>query len=437
LQDGSLLLQRAQECVLSFSETPAMRRLLLSACLVVLLAGTSPAATHTVSFTVSAGKHDRSNEPVCVPVKLPDDFLVPLRVNIEDDKGKLVAVGQVSRAGLATERDHKGSWELHFVLPSLKAGESLALKALLDPPDLTARPVAFHWLTKDGAPSDELYFGDRPVLRYEHAPLDESSAKAREATFKVYHHAYDPSGKLLLTKGVGGLFTHHRGLFYGFMKVTYDKQTVDIWHCKKETHQAHRAVERSAAGPVIGRHRVAIDWNGVGKKTFGREQRELTAWSLPGGTLIEFDSLLTPIEDDVKLDGDPQHAGFHFRASNEVDKKKKETVFIRPNGVGKPGVERNWPGDKKQVNLPWLAMSFVIGEKRYTAAYLDRPDNPKEARFSERTYGRFGSYFVTTVTKDRPLLVRYRVWLQEGQMTPDEVAARSRAFVEPVSVAVK
>ena len=82
-------------------------------------------------------------------------------------------------------------------------------------------------------------------------------------------------------------------------------------------------------------------------------------------------------------------------------------------------------------------MSFVVGGKRYTAAYLDRPTNPKEARFSERTYGRVGSYFVTTVTKEKPLVVAYRVWLQEGEMTPAEIAARSRAFVEPVTVTVK
>ena len=35
------------------------------------------------------------------------------------------------------------------------------------------------------------------------------------------------------------------------------------------------------------------------------------------------------------------------------------------------------------VNLPWNAMSFVPGGKRYAVACLDHPGNPKEARFSE------------------------------------------------------
>src|SRR5205807_770941 len=82
-----------------------------------------------------------------------------------------------------------------------------------------------------------------------------------------------------------------------------------------------------------------------------------------------------------------------------------ETIYIRPDGDGKPGETRNWPAQKDHVNLPWNAMSFVLGDQRYTTAYLDKPTNPKEARCSEREYGRFGSYFVYEVTKEKPLAV--------------------------------
>src|SRR5581483_12011042 len=124
-------------------------------------------------------------------------------------------------------------------------------------------------------------------------------------------------------------------------------------------------------------------WHGQGKERFAVEERELTVYNVPGGRLVEFAARLRPTDGPVKLDGDPQHAGFHFRADNEVaTKTNKETIFIRPDGVDKPGATRNWPQDKGHVNLPWNAMSFVLGGKRYTAAYLDRPDNPKEARYS-------------------------------------------------------
>ena len=92
---------------------------------------------------------------------------------------------------------------------------------------------------------------------------------------------------------------------------------------------------------------------------------------------------------------------------------------------------------KGPVNMPWNAMSFVLGEQRFTVGYLDKPTNPKEARFSEREYGRIGSYFEFEVTAKKPLEVNYRLWLQEGQMKPEEVAEKSSEFVSPVEVTVK
>jgi hypothetical protein len=39
--------------------------------------------------------------------------------------------------------------------------------------------------------------------------------------------------------------------------------------------------------------------------------------------------------------------------------------------------------------------------------------------------------------KDKPLTVRYRFWLQDGLMKPEEVSVLSTNFVEPVEVSVK
>jgi hypothetical protein len=195
------------------------------------------------------------------------------------------------------------------------------------------------------------------------------------------------------------------------------------------------------SGVLVGRHRVAIDWHGEKKEVFAREQRELAAYNLGSdgqGLLIDFSSRLTAVAGPVKLDGDPQHAGFQFRAAQEVaEKTKSQTYYVRPDGVGKPGQTRNWPGDKHQVNLPWKAMSFVVGGQRYTVAYLDHPANPKESRWSERDYGRFGCYFEYELTSEKPLEIRYRLWIQPGEMTVAEVARLSADFAEPVEVSVK
>ncbi len=118
-----------------------------------------------------------------------------------------------------------------------------------------------------------------------------------------------------------------------------------------------------------------------------------------------------------------------------MEKNTKETFFIRPDGKGKPGVEKNWlPKGGGPVNLPWNAMSFVLDGQRYTVVYLDSPDNPKEARQSERCYGRIGTYFVYDLTKEKPLKVHYRLWFQTGEPTMEDCQALSQAFVQPIAL---
>ncbi len=390
-----------------------------------------------LQLTVFAGKHDRLNTPARVSITLPASMDEVRSVVLKAPDGKQI-VGQLTAPGLLSTpaQTPKGQVrrELNFILPKLKAGESVTLEAAIRPV-AEAAAKGFHW---DGVPGEykELSFGKRPVLRYMYKALDDSTKESRELTYKVYHHLYNPSGKRLVTKGPGGLYTHHRALFYGFNQITYDDgKKTDVWHCKGDAHQSHEGFLSSEAGPVLGRHRVAIDWHGVGKEVFAREQREMTVYNVPGGVLVEFASRLRSADGKVKLDGDPQHAGFQFRADNEVaDKTSGQTYYLRPDGKGKLGETRNWPGNKKFVNLPWNAMSFVLGGKRYTANYLDKPSNPKEARYSERPYGRFGSYFEYELEGANELAINYRIWLQEGEMTIEKVAAKSADFVEPVKV---
>jgi len=94
-------------------------------------------------------------------------------------------------------------------------------------------------------------------------------------------------------------------------------------------------------------------------------------------------------------------------------------------------VTMNWSAksDNDQTrNQLWKGMAFRLSEKTYTVAYLDSPGNPKPARYSERDYGRFGSYFATEVTKNEPLSVNYRLVIRMGEMTPEEIGAMSEAF---------
>jgi hypothetical protein len=431
----------------------------MKAMLSLLLLHALPLAAFAAApvVTVTGGKTDQTNVvcSVALPtgeardvtaLKLPDGKLIP---------------AQVVQPALLEPQDK--TRDLVFVLPKLKAGETVTLTPSTSGSSKTGPVFAF---ADEKGKHTDLLLGSKPVLRYINAPHDPGN---HFLTFKPFHHVYDPAeGKTLLTNGAyasakEGLYPHHRGLFFGFNKISYgDKKTADIWHGTDNVFSQHDQMLGTEAGPVLGRHRAAIGWHGKDGAAFAREYRELTAYNMPGGTLIDWSTILSTLGGEVKLDGDPQHAGFHFRAAQEVAakvqaeeaqaKKDKrpaapaETYFLRPDGKGEPGDTRNWDpnraktpkgADLRTINMPWDAMSFVLDGKRYTVLRIDHPDNPKPSRGSERDYGRFGDYFEYTLKPDHPLRLRYRVWVQEGDMTVEQCNALAEAFVHPPAVKVQ
>ncbi len=442
-----------------------MKRTLLGGLMALWLVGFSYAEQVEFDIVVKAGKHDYKQVPVCVPLNVPKSCA---KVTVATMEGEVAVVGgQLTVPALTTESvlvAGKGTVrrDLHFILPELKAGAVAKLTAKLNTEAQYKSNQSFVWTDKKKEYS-ELGYQDgkrvRPILRYMKKPYDTSSDMARNQSYKVFHHVYDLQGKRFVTNGGhtdlpfdannkqlrGLLFPHHRGLMFGFNRITWGgNKKADVWHCrqrgKSENYIEHVKTLSQESGPILGRHRVLIDWHGSKTDVFAQEVRELTVYKVPGGTLVEFASLVKTTSGDVILDGDPQHAGFQFRASNDVARKtKKQTYYLRPEtGKGKLGQTINWPGNKSAtVDLPWKAMSFVLDGKRYTAAYLDHPMNPGEARHSERDYGRFGYYFTYKVTEKTPLLVNYRVWLQDGEMTMEEVDDLRQDFVTVPEVSVR
>ncbi len=423
-----------------------MKRFLLGAILLALILAPARAQDKVLPIQVRGGKTAYKNVPVTVPLSLPAAWANRDPIVVRLPQGESVA-GQVTAPGLLTmdmqpTAPNLVRRDLTFILPELPAEQSLTVQA-----DFEKMPMikGFGWTDKAGE-FEELSRGGQPVLRYICYTYDDSSKEARERSYKVFHHLYDPAGKRFVTNGgytdpptdAKLLYPHHRGIMYGFMKCTYDgKGPVDTWHCTKDTHVAHVKDLERAAGPVLGRHRVLLDWYGNKTDVFAREQRELTVYNVQGSTLVEFASRLEATDGKVHLDGDPQHAGFQFRAANAVSQNQKETYYLRPDGQGLLGKTRNWPGDKDHVDLPWDALSYVLDGQRYTVGYLNSPLNPKDSRFSEREYGRFGCYFVKDITKEQPLTVNYRLWLQEGEMSVEQMQALYRQFAEAPVATVK
>jgi hypothetical protein len=408
-----------------------------------LLVFAVPLAAHA-QYEVRTGKENLEN----VPVRIPVQWKAAAGELVLVSAGGSSSVGQIAETSVAHEAA-AGTKELVFILPKAPANTTIQVKT--SPPPADAKAAGFVW--REQPDFDELVWvgpdKTRPIMRYMRKAYDTSSKEARNKTYKVFHHLYDLAGKRFVTNGGHNdphstekdlQYPHHRGLMFAFNKCSYDGKQADTWHCTGDAHVSHQKTLYRTAGPVMAEHRVLLTWHGPKDEIFAEEQRQMTVYNVPGGTLVEFATKLTPKVAKVKLDGDPQHSGFQFRASNDVWKKTaKETYYLRPDGKGANGDTRNWdPKTKKgPVDLPWDVLSFVLDGKRYSVEYIGSPANPGEKRYSERDYGRFGCYFEYELTPEHPLVLNHRVWLQEGEMTGAQAEALRAAFVDGPRVASK
>ena len=131
------------------------------------------------------------------------------------------------------------------------------------------------------------------------------------------------------------------------------------------------------------------------------------------------------VRGDVELNGDPEHAGVQYRPHNDVaagDADVKAKYLFHADGID----------PREDKDLPWVAMSYGLGGKRYTVQHMNHPTNPKGTIYSAyRDYGRFGAFFVTTLKKDQTITLRYRFWISRGDIPSREtLAAQHATFVD-------
>ena len=161
---------------------------------------------------------------------------------------------------------------------------------------------------------------------------DKSSPERLAETYKPYLHVFDAEGKQPITKGPGGLFTHHRGIFIGWRKITFQGRDYDRWHMKGG-EIVHQKFLDQKAGADEASFTSLTNWNDAAGKPFLVEERTMTFHRGPAPVrlVIDFHTKLTAPRGDVTLGGDPEHAGVQYRPANEVDRKQTIYVFPKEN----------------------------------------------------------------------------------------------------------
>jgi hypothetical protein len=314
-------------------------------------------------------------------------------------------------------------------LPGLACAASPTMKSLLAAITLVlpsagiCADAAKGWSFAEGDGYRDVLCDGKIVLRH----MNAWDPARRLETYKPYTHVYDFDGKEPITKGPGGFYTHHRGLFIGWNKTSLAGKTYDFWHCTKVIRKHIKYLpeleQADANSATLG---SLTEWPAEDGTVVIRETQTIKATKPKDGELqLDVTFKLEAPSGPVKLEGDVQHAGFHFRAADEVSKRQKETAYILPEGATKKG------GDTYE-NCNWVVCQFNLGDKRYAVGHFNAPENAKPVQYSTRAYGRFGAYSKTEVTPEKPLDLKYRVIVTDtAKIKPGETAdwqARFDAF---------
>lgn len=278
-------------------------------------------------------------------------------------------------------------------MPTLRAAAP-ALLALLAPSIAAqgdgdgARPPA-------GA---DLRFADgSPATTFFHRDHDEEH---HHDTCKVFHHVRALDGTLL-TKGNGGLFQHHKGLFIGWNRTAWNERRFDFWHMPKQELQVFRGyLPHTELGMSKGAQVCEVDWITPEGEVVVAERRGLQLVDQRADHyVLHLRNELRAPNGKVRLAGDPQHAGQQFRAPQTFAPKDAEKVtYVRPPGAAAHGNDV-WTG------CDWIAEVQPHGEQRYTILRVEGPGNRGETTWSTRDYGRFGATRTVDVTKAQPLVL--------------------------------
>ena len=263
----------------------------------------------------------------------------------------------------------------------------------------------------------------RIVARWMYA-YDKSTPERLHETYKPYLHIFGTDAAKPITKGAGGQYSHHRGVFCGW-KVNVAGKTYDFWHIMRDLKNCQKNLDKPShlmlhqefldrkAGADAASFTALIHWNDPQGTVLIEEARTHVFTRRPAPAIVQVDLVtrLTAVAGDAKFGGDPEHAGCQYRPANEVERKKTKYVF--PEGV---------TDVRKTPDLLWAACRHIIEGKTYSVLHVNHPANPKGTAYSAyRDYARFGAYPKFDVAKGDTQVLRYRLLIMQGEMPTREM----------------
>ncbi len=401
-----------------------------------LCAAETPAAVGeaTVRGSVPADWPVGLTAPVAVP--LPDGIgpgwsgLVELAIGDTDQRQRLPA--QVEPADPATGTPAR-AWVLWTA-----------------PPEAAGRGIAVRFGPSAESPSTQ----PTGIARYEN-PLVHVKSSSGSLLLSYWHGEPAKGGKYPLTSFIhpligldGEVLTvvspedhpHHRGIFWAWVRHELDGRSIGNWWIPEQTRLEPGPLEVAPAGPVFSAFKARHTWvwqvspEAPAKRIIEETLVCRVFADLPAGRAIDLDLTLAALCEGVRIGGQTAlnkgYGGMTLRFGKARD------IRIVADG-------RDLQTDHNRLKAHWVDWTGFFDAPgggtlpgRSGAALMvhsSHPPLPAEApEWITRFYGPINPAYpglaMLEIPPDKPLHLRYRVWVHRGDAHEGHVARQHRAY---------
>jgi hypothetical protein len=282
--------------------------------------------------------------------------------------------------------------------------------------------MAVHKLTESGP--WEIVDGDKPVLRYNYQIVHEPEAikKLVVPANRKYaidrcdyiHPLYGPQGEVL-TEDWPKDHPHHRGIYWAWPEVDWQGKRGDL-HALQAVFARPTGKIRAVQGKGFAQIEAENQWCWDGTTPIVREEAVIRAWRLSdAGRRIDLEFRFTAIGAEVKIARREQshYGGLNLRFAPLAG--QKIAPFTDPPAAA--------------PRMAWAQRSGTLPGGRFVAeAILQSPRNPDypgdwvqypQLSWIQPTFPAAGTRW--TISKDRPLTLRFSLWVREKPYSEAEL----------------
>jgi hypothetical protein len=391
------------------------------------------------TFVVHAGASDRSDTPVSAPL---DGLLL-------DPASRVLEVRELvgdRRVPTPSQRGDGFAPRLWWILRGrTAAGEARRFELVALPREGAGDPPQGAVTAKNDGEALTLRVRDRPVVRYQHAPVAAPpGASPLYSRGGFIHPIWSPAGEVL-TRIQPPDHHHHLGLWNPWTRTEFEGRKIDFWNLAdgQGTVQV-KSLIATTADAVFGGFRALhehVDLKAPGgPKVALNEEWQVRVWNLdPAGDvwLVDFVSTLSCATDGPLTIEKYRYQGFGFRATASWD--DETATLLTSEGKDK--------SDGNATRARWCDVRGPSKDGQAGIVFMSHPANynhPEQIRIWPigMNEGKENVFFNFNPAQDRDWVLgpgrtytlRYRMLVYDGVVDPARAEQHWRDFAHPPRV---